>query len=95
MNNEKSDFLSPAHLMIIVEKLTEDVIKMAIGAYVKDEAYYLKLYATALDTKTLDVLKERHTTRDKLLAALLDKGESIDFEDYNLINFDINKYPNL
>jgi len=59
MNNEKSDFLSPGDPMIIVRKLTKEVVEKAIEAYVEDEAYYLKFYAAHFDIQTLNVLKER------------------------------------
>jgi hypothetical protein len=42
MDNEKSDFLSPGDPMIIVRKLTKEVVEKAIEAYAEDEAYYLK-----------------------------------------------------
>ena len=54
-----------------------------------DDAYYLKFYAVELDTKTLDVLKDRYIARDKFLDDLLEKGESIDIENYDLIDFNI------
>jgi hypothetical protein len=59
MNNEKSDFLSPGDPMIIVRKLTKEVVEKAIEAYAEDEAYYLKFYAAHFDIQTLNVLKER------------------------------------
>jgi hypothetical protein len=40
--------------------------------------------------KTLNILKERKVARSKLLDDLLEKGESIDIENYDLIDFDIN-----
>jgi hypothetical protein len=89
MNNEKSDFLSPGDPLIIVKKLTKEDIEKAIEAYAEDDAYYLKLYAASFDTKTLNVLKERDIARDKLLDDLLEKGESIEIENYALIDFDI------
>ena len=90
MNDEKSDFLSPGDPMIIVRKITEEVIEDAIQAYAEDDGYYLKLYAAHFDTKTLDVLKDREIARNKLLDDLLEKGKSIDIENYNLIDFNIN-----
>jgi hypothetical protein len=85
MNNEKSDFLSPGDPMIIVRKLTKEVIEEAIQAYAD-----LKFYAAHFDMKTLNILKERKVARSKLLDDLLEKGESIDIENYDLIDFDIN-----
>jgi len=90
MNNEKSDFLSPGEPMIIVRKLTKEVVEKAIEAYAEDDAYYLKFYAAQFDVKTLNVLKDCHIARRKFLDDLLEKGESIDTENYDLIDFHIN-----
>lgn len=90
MENEKSDFLSPGDPIIIVKKMTKEVIEKTIQAYAEDDAYCLKFYSAELDTKTLDVLKNRSIARDKLLDDLLEKGESIDIENYDLIDFNIN-----
>lgn len=40
--------------------------------------------------KTLNVLKDPKVAISQLLDDLLEKGESIDIEKYNLINFNIN-----
>lgn len=90
MNNKKSDFLSPGDPMIIVRKLTKEVVEDAIQVYAENNAYYLKFYAAHFDIKTLNVLKDRKVARSKLLDDLLEKGESIDIENYDLIDFDIN-----
>ena len=90
MENEKSDFLSPGDPIVIVKKITKEVIEEAIQAYAEDDAYCLKFYSAELDTKTLDVLKDRSIARDKLLDDLLEKDESIDIENYDLIDFNIN-----
>ena len=90
MENEKSNFLSPGDPIVIVKKMTKEVVEEAIQAYADDDAHYLKFYAAELDTKTLDVLKDRYVARDKLLDELLEKGESIDIENYDLIDFNIN-----
>jgi hypothetical protein len=89
MENEKSDFLSPGDPIVIVKKLTKEVIEEAIQAYAEDDAYCLKFYAAELDVKTLDVLKDRSIARDKFLNDLLEKGQSIDIENYDLIDFNI------
>lgn len=89
MNNEKSNFLYPGDPMIIVKKITKEVIEQAIRAYAEDDGYHLKLYAADLDTKTLNVLKKRYIARDKLLDDLLEKGESIHIKNYDLIDFNI------
>lgn len=89
MNNEKSDFLSPGDPMIIVRKLTKKVVEDTIQVYVENNGYYLKFYAAHFDIKTLNVLKDQKVARSKLLDELLEKGESIDIENYDLIDFDI------
>lgn len=91
MNNEKSDFLSPGNPMIIVTKLTEEIIEKAIEAYAeKDKGYYLKFYGAHLDNKTLDVLKEREIARKKWLDELDEAGKIEDYDHIDLIDFDIN-----
>ena len=67
MENEKSDFLSPGDPILIVQKITKEVIEETIQAYAEDDAYAycLKFYSAELDTKTLDVLKDRSIARDK------------------------------
>lgn len=90
MDNEKSDFLSPGDPMIVVRKLTKEVVEKAIEAYAEDQAYYLKFYAADLDVKTLNVLEDRYIARSKFIDDLLEKGESIDIEIYDLIDFNIN-----
>jgi hypothetical protein len=67
-----------------------EVVEEAIQAYAEDNSYYLKFYATELDTKTLDVLKNRPIARNIFLYDLLEKVESIDdIENYDLIDFNI------
>ena len=91
MENEKSDFLSPGDPIVIVKKMTKEVVEEAIQAYAEDDGYYLKFYSAELDTKTLDVLKNRSIARDKFLDHLIEKAESIDeIENYDLIDFNIN-----
>jgi hypothetical protein len=89
MDKGKNNFLSPGFPMIVVRQLTKDVIEQAIEAYAGDDAYYLKLYAATFDNKTLNVLKERQIARSQFLNDLLEKGESIEIENYALIDFDI------
>ena len=55
MENEKSDFLSPGDPIVIVKKMTKEVIEQAIKAYAEEDAYCLKFYSAELDTKTLDI----------------------------------------
>jgi uncharacterized tellurite resistance protein B-like protein len=90
MENGKSNFISPGDPIVVVKKMTKKVVEEAIQAYADDDAYYLKFYAAELDIKTLDILKDRYIARDKLLDDLVEKGESIDIENYDLIDFNIN-----
>lgn len=45
MENEKSDFLSPGDPIVIVKKITKEVIEETIPAYAEDDAYCLKFYS--------------------------------------------------
>jgi len=89
IDNEKSGFLSPGDLIIIVRKLTKKVVEDVIQVYAENNRYYLKFYAAHFDIKTLNILKERKVDRNKLLDDLLEKGESIDIENYDLIDVNI------
>ena len=89
MDKERMNYFEPGHPFIIVKKLTEEIIEEAVRAYAEDDAHYLKFYSAELDTKTLDVLKARYIARDKLLDDLMEKGESIDIENFDLIDFNI------
>ena len=51
MENEKNDFLSPGDPIVIVKKMTKEVVEEAIQAYAEDDGYYLKFYFAELDTK--------------------------------------------
>ena len=68
--------------------MTKKVVEEVIKAYAKGQAYCLKFYAAELDNKTLDVLKDRSISKTKLLDELLEKGKSIDIENYDLIDFE-------
>ncbi len=43
MDQEKSNFSNPSELVIVVRKLTQEIITEAIEAYASDDAYWLKL----------------------------------------------------
>ena len=58
MENEKSDFLSPGDPIIIVKKMTKEVVKEAIQAYAENDEYCLKFYSTELDTKYIRSIKK-------------------------------------
>ena len=71
--------------------MTKEVIEEAIQAYAENNAHYLKFYSMELDTRTLDVLKDRYIARDKFFDDLLEKGEPINsIENRALIDFNIN-----
>jgi hypothetical protein len=70
--------------------MIKEVIEQAIKAYAEDDVYCLKFYSTELDIKTLDILKDCSIARDKFLHNLPDKGQSIDIENYDFIDFNIN-----
>lgn len=72
MENEKSDFLSPGDPIIIVKKITKEVIEQVIKAYAEDDAYCLKFYSAKLDTNTLDILKDLSIARNKFLNDLIE-----------------------
>ena len=61
MNKEKSDFAEPDPV-IIVRKLTKEIIAKALEAYAKDDAYWLKLYqfSSDIDMATFDKLQAEH-----------------------------------
>jgi hypothetical protein len=61
MNKEKSDFAEPDPV-IIVRKLTKEIIARALEAYAEDDAYWLKLYQFSADINmdTFDKLQAEH-----------------------------------
>ena len=61
----------------------------AIQAYPENDAYHLKFYSADWGTKTLDVWKNHSIARAKLFDDLFKKGESMDIENYDLIDFNI------
>ena len=68
-------FILLVDLIVMVKKITKEVGGETIQAYIEDNRYYLKFYSTKLDTKTLDVLKNRSIARDKFLDYLIEKSE--------------------
>ena len=62
MDEQKSNFSNPNELIIVVRKLTQEIIAEAIEAYAKDNAFWLKLYAFAseIDISVLDELQAKH-----------------------------------
>jgi hypothetical protein len=88
MNNENSDFVSPGEPMIIVRKITKEVVQKAIEAYIEEEdgAYYLKLYGTTVDLETLNRVRERQSADDDWMDELLEKDGALDIENSDPFN---------
>ena len=59
MKDEKTDYIEPGSPTIIVKKLTEEVVRDAIGAYAENDAYWLKLYqfANVIDISILNKIQ--------------------------------------
>ena len=57
MSQEKMNFIRPGLPMIIVKKLTKEIVKEAIGAYGEGDGYWLKLYHFA-DSVEIHVLNK-------------------------------------
>ena len=66
LNKENSNFLPPGEPMIIVKKLTMEVIEEAIQAYTKDDdGYWLKLhhFASFIEPTMFDKLEKSEDER--------------------------------
>lgn len=62
MDQEKSNFSNPSELVIVVRKLTPEIITEALEAYAEDNAFWLKLhqFASRINISMLDELKAKH-----------------------------------
>jgi len=62
MDKEKMNYFEPGYPLIIVKKLTKEIITEAIEAYASDNAYWLKLYhfAGKVDTAVFNQLQAEH-----------------------------------
>ena len=49
MDQEKMTFIRPGSLMIIVKKLTKEIVTEAIEAYAEDDGYWLKFHQFSAD----------------------------------------------
>ena len=71
-----SKFLEPGYPYIIVSKLTDDIIKTAIQAYIdeEDNVYWLKLYylIPKLDMEEIDEILNRKEKEELELEAKID-----------------------
>jgi hypothetical protein len=88
MDQEKSNFSNPANLVIVVRKLTEEIITEALEAYAEDDAFWLKLhqFATEIDISVFDELKVKHV-KELIESNLLSGLDDLENE--------INKFDNL
>ena len=82
MDEEKSNFSNPDELIIIVRKLTQEIITEALEAYAKDNAFWLKLqaFASEIDNSVLDELQAKHVKESiefNLLSGLDDLEKEI------------------
>lgn len=62
MEQEKSNFSNPKELVIIVRKLTQEIITEALEAYAEDNGFWLKLhqFASEIDISVFDELQAKH-----------------------------------
>ena len=62
MKKEKTNFIGPGTIHIIVKKLTKEIITEAIKTYAEDNGYWLKLhqFASSIDIDILNKLEAEH-----------------------------------
>lgn len=63
MNQEKVNFIPPCSPIIIVKKLTEEIIKQAIETHAEEyDGHYLKLchFGDEINTSVFDKLEQEH-----------------------------------
>ena len=62
MDQEKSNFSNLSELVIVMRKLTQEIITEALEAYAEDNAFWLKLhhFANKIDISILDELEAKH-----------------------------------
>jgi len=82
MDQEKINFSPPSELVILVRKLTKEIITEAIEAYDEDDAFWLKLhqFASDIDISVFDQLQAKHikeSTEFELLCGLDDLKNDI------------------
>ena len=72
MSQEKTNFIRPGVPMIIVKKLTKEIVREAIGAYGEGDGYWLKLYhfADSVDIYVLNKLEAEYRKERKEFAIL-------------------------
>ena len=62
MEQEKTNFITPDTPKIIVKKLTEQIVREAIQAYVENDGYWLKLcqFGDDIDISILNKMEAEH-----------------------------------
>ena len=72
MSQEKTNFIRPGTPMIIVKKLTKEIIREAIQAYGEDDGYWLKLhhFADSIDIYVLNKLEAEYRKEFAILRGL-------------------------
>ena len=89
MDDEKSNFSDPNELVIVVRKLTQEIITEALEAYAEDNGFWLKLhqFASEIDISVFDELQAKHVKESiefNLLCGLDDLEEEINkFDNLN------------
>ena len=88
MDEEKSNFSNPNELIIVVRKLTQEIITEALEAYAEDNAFWLKLhqFASKVDISVFDELQAKHI-KESIEFNLLSGLDDLENE--------INKFDNL
>src|SRR5688500_265530 len=82
MDEEKSNFSNLNELIIVVRKLTQEIITEALEAYAEDNAFWLKLheFASEIDISVFDELQAKHVKESiefNLLSGLDDLEKEI------------------
>lgn len=84
MKQEKTNFIKPHSPIIVVKKLTQEIIEEALLFYAKDDAYWLKLcqFGHRIDISVFNELE----------AAYLEEWELFDLEGLERFFYYIQKY---
>ena len=82
MDEENSNFSNPNELIIVVRKLTQEIITEALEAYAEDNGFWLKLhgFASEIDISVFDELQAKHVKESiefNLLSGLDDLEKEI------------------
>jgi hypothetical protein len=88
MDQENSNFCNPRDFVIIVRRLTPEIIAETIKVYSEDDGFWLKLhhFVSEIDISVFDKLKAKHV-KDLIESDLLSGLDDLEDE--------INKFDNL